>query len=275
MKTLLITTDFSVTSMQAAEYSAQLAIDLKFDKICLYHSYDKKTLAITNPQSLVDTSHNKNNSLLALQSLKERIEKITDEEIQIETIANDDNLSEGVQNIITEKNIQLLAVGATGKSEFTQFVLGSNTMKLVKDCLAPVLIIPEDCEYKGIKKAVYACDLENVDERTPISTLETFITALKAELLVFHVESFEEKDKRSTLVEHSKLSSLIKHLNPAYHFAKNEDVADEIEEFMEDVEAQLLITLYKEYGFFEKLTHKSITSELSSELETPILVIKN
>ncbi|MBL7734052.1 MAG: universal stress protein, partial [Chitinophagaceae bacterium] len=59
-----------------------------------------------------------------------------------------------------------------------------------------------------------------------------------------------------------------------YHYAETDDIADEIEDFAEDQDAGLIITIPKSYGFFEGLFHRSVSKRLIRESDIPLLLLR-
>lgn len=265
MDTLLITTDFSSTAAQAAKYAAKLSKALNLTSIILYHSYDMEN---------VDTALIHEGSLLALEVLLSTIEKDLHTDAKVQLIANDLPLVLGVDRICEQENVALVVAGTTGKSDLAQFFLGSNTVSLAEKCPAPLLIVPEDAEFEPIERIVFACAMNKVKESTPVDEITYFTKQLGSDLLVLNVGLEHKRYHPNIIPEQQDIYNLLNHLEPVYHFIEDDEIAEGIMDFVEDKEAQILISVPKTYGFFESLFRRSITKNLASETEIPLLVLR-
>lgn len=61
------------------------------------------------------------------------------------------DLVNNISNLAQDTKATLILMGITGKSAVRQALFGSNTLKLIDRNQYPVMIIPPDASYKGIK----------------------------------------------------------------------------------------------------------------------------
>lgn len=265
MDTLLITSDFSATSANAAKYAAKLSKKLNVRSIILYHSYDVEN---------ADTAGIHEGSLMALEVLQATIQKYLHPNAEVHLVANDLPLVLGVDRLCEQKVVSLVVAGTTGKSGLAKFILGSNTIGLAEKCSAPLLIIPEDADFEGIDQIVFACAMEKVKETTPVDEITYFTKQLGADLQVLNVGLEDKKFDPRLISEQHEIFHLLNHLEPTYHYIEDDDIAEGIMDFVDDVDAQMLISVPKTYGFFDSLFHRSVTKNLAKETEVPLLVLR-
>ncbi len=275
METVIVATDFSESSANAAQYAAKLSGLLGFRTIILYHSYDAAPMAMEIPiPESVDTMAAHERSLLALDALKSQIEPFKATHTTVELVANDLPLLMGIARLVEQKRAGLVVAGVTGKTGMQQFLMGSNTVNLADECPVPLLIVPNGVEFGTMAKAVFACDLSKVDRTTPVDTISKFVSKLGLTLLVLNIERPNARFDADIIPEQFKLHSLLDHLHPEYHYTEHQDVASGITEFVEAQHASLLMTVPKTYGFFESLFHRSVTKKLAHHTRLPLLVLR-
>lgn len=275
MDTVIITTDFSVSATHAAEYGAAFARWMDVHSIILYHSSDQGLVAteIPVPESVHDTAaHEKHIASLTL--LENHIRPFAGVDIHVELVANEQPLLLGIEQLAERRKASLVVAGTTGKSGLEKLVMGSNAISLVKACPLPLLIVPHEARFVPIRKMVYACDLQKVGRSTPVSLLRFFMERLQAELLVLNVSMEGKRFDPDVIPEQYKLHSLLDSLNPEYHYTEEDDIAEGIMDFAAREGAGLVVTVPKSYGFFERLFHRSVTKELVSHTELPLLVLR-
>ncbi|MEI3789387.1 MULTISPECIES: hypothetical protein [unclassified Chryseobacterium] len=58
-------------------------------------------------------------------------------------------------------------MGMQGAGMITRAIFGSNSVKMVKNTKYPLLLIPPDHQYKGLKKIAFSTDLSKKDIKQP------------------------------------------------------------------------------------------------------------
>ena len=276
MQTIIITTDFSESSLNAAKYGANLAKPLGVGHIVLYHSYDNAPLATEVPIAETDTPLAHEGSLLALEIVEGALRQVLGDaaNVSIELVANGLPLVLGVQQLVEQHRAGLVVAGATGKSNLEQMLIGSSAVDLASDHKAPLLIVPKEACFTPIEKVVFACDLKQVSHTTPVAEIGLWLERLRAKLLVLHVALEGKRFNPDLIPEQYTMHSLLNRFHPEYHYTESDDIADEIEDFAEDHDAGLIITIPKSYGFFERLFHRSVSKRLIKASEIPLLLLR-
>lgn len=275
METMIITTDFSEDSTNAAKYAAKLSGALGITSLILYHSYDNAPKDLDIPiDETGDTSIAHEASLLALEILMAEIKPLLSKDAKIELVANDLPLLLGIERLYAQHKVRLVVSGTTGKSRIKTILMGSNTINLAEKCPAPLLIVPEDADFKHIEKIVFACAMEKVYQSTPVEDIHYFTKKLNANLMVLNVIREDKPAKPTMIPEQYILHKLIEDLNPSYHYTEEDEVSEGIMEFTDDEGADLVIAIPKRFGFFESLFRRSVTKKLAYHTEIPLLVLK-
>jgi len=275
VKNMLVLTDFSDSATNAARYATALAHELNTENIILYHSY--VSIAVP-PTAFAPASggftESADESLQLITELKNDLEERVPEQTNIETRADERTLLSAVNTLVEQQHIGLVITGITGKSSLERTLVGSNTTSLAKDCLAPLLIIPPVAAFHPIKTVVFACDLKQVSASTPVRAIKTFVHALKARLLILNVDRDGAHFNPDTINEMTDLHQLWDDERPEYHYIDHEDTVAGIMEFAGQQRAELVITVPKQYGFFEGIFHRSMAKRLAFHTHLPLLVFK-
>lgn len=168
MKKILVPTDFSEQSSNALRFAIDLA-SKSGGEIILLHViplptlHDSPLIPIdTYRQPLVDefksTAHHKFYQL---------INELNGEKLNISAdVVINNNLHQTISQYAEKKNIDLVIMGTKGVSGMQEWLIGSNTEKIVRSCPVPVLAIKKYTSAASIKNIVFpsTLDSENLEE---------------------------------------------------------------------------------------------------------------
>src|SRR5690606_41186515 len=98
MQTIIITTDFSATSRNAARYAAAWGEALEINHMVLYHAYDDSAVVSEIPLTEADISQVHAQSLEALEDLEKEVRTVLKDnaKMSIDLVANGSPLVLGV-----------------------------------------------------------------------------------------------------------------------------------------------------------------------------------
>ena len=270
---MLVLTDYSVVALNAARYAAALTHQLETRTLILYHSRE----SIVVPTTFFTVSgpiESTDESMQKITHLKNDLRNSVGEQAEIEIRTDERSLISGVNALVQQQHIGLVVAGITGRERLERILVGSNAIKLAKECLAPLLIVPSMATFQPIKTVVFAFDLKSVSASTPVLPIKTLIRALGARLLILNVDYDGDKFEPETINEMTDLHELWDDMQPEYHYITHKDIATGIMTFVAQHTAELVITVPKKYGFFESIFHRSLTKELAYHTHLPLLLYK-
>jgi nucleotide-binding universal stress UspA family protein len=272
MRKFLVPTDFSETSKNAALYAAQAAEETKDASIILCYVSDK--VSAGSDGSLLTESHDDRLTVLgqALQLIKEDIHKIADVHVDL-LVEEGSSLVETLERVVRHQGIDMVIMGITGATRLTQIFMGSNTLDMANASACPVMIVPPDAKYKGIKNVVFCSDFKDVDSSTPIAEIKSFLDLFRPKLHIVNVDHehyVELTDEYK--IERSKLENMLKGYDPEFYFIRIYDFLDAISLFTQDRNIDVILTVPKKH-FFKGLFTTSHTKKLAYHSHVPIFAI--
>ncbi len=257
MKTVIIPIDFSETSLNAARYTAVMLSGKSDASIILYNMFshdDEFELAGTY-----------------LESLKKELLAKGDKTIECIREKGED-LIDCLEKLSYQKTATLIVMGIKGKSHLKQALIGSNTLKITTRDVCPVLIVPSHAEFNGIKNVALASDFKDVENITPVSYLKAVLEFFKPRLHIVNVNSeihvaINEELKR----EREWLREQFSEYNPEFYFITTYDFQETIEQFVQDNNIDILITIPRNQSFFDTFFRISATKKLAFHSSIPVL----
>jgi len=276
MKKILFPTDFSTTSENAFRYTLHIAH--KFNAcVETIHAYTIP-VAIATPEAI-------------FSDISASIVKIEQEDFNFAIRRmHDIALEEGLMNVEVSHNLEegyaveeilkmqnsgkfdMIIMGTEGAEGFGRWLNGSHAAKVVGKSDCPVLVIPGEAKYRAIKAITYATDFEEM-ETNMIDDLLQWVIKFNAELHFVHVNYKREKISLDQYYNMEEIRKMAKDY-PTIRFKilHDDSVVDELEEYVDDNNIDMLIMVTHRYPFFKRLFKPSLTKMMTFETEIPLLV---
>lgn len=273
MYNFIVPVDFSETSKNAARFAAHLSAQIPDAHIILYNVFD--TIEAGSDGTPLDSDDKARKSLmeLALLSVQTELSGITSAPISCEA-EEDNHFVNSLESYVRRNNIQIIVMGITGASRMGQILMGSNTLNVVNRRIAPVIIVPPDAHFTGIKNVMLISDFKDVERTIPIEPIKTILRLIQPSLHIVNVdhehfvELTEEYEK-----EKAKLQLLLKEFNPEYYFIRLYDFTEAINQFVIDKNIDMILTVPKSHSFVRNMFKTTHTSRLVYHSHVPILAI--
>jgi len=272
MKNLLICTDFSEASVHAAKYGCVLAKQFKAEKITLLHIYQPVAIPVELP--LIPPYHDEERykeSMAKLAALQRELEYMFDLRIPVKLKTEEMAFDENINRICLNEGAEVIVTGtgneSTNEKEFSE----SNIMDVVQNSRYPIFVVPRQAVIQPVKSVLFACDLAEFSERIPLHLVEKVLDALPVPVFVINVNADERNFSAETPEEIRLMHHVFDRYEAKYAFIDRENITDGILNFADTYAISLVITITKNYSFFQKLFHKSTTQKLIHRSGLPIL----
>ncbi|BAP32428.1 universal stress protein [Chryseobacterium sp. StRB126] len=283
MKTILVPTDFSKPSKNAAYYALHLGNTLKAN-IELCHAF---TLPAEDPMfgqvswpldAYPELMEGNTRELKKLANALEDKGRVLWRE---DTFSFHPSISYSckagdavyvINNTADNNNTLLIVMGMQGSGTITRFIFGSNSVRMIKNTKYPLLLIPSDHQYKGLKKIAFSTDMNKKDVRTAQSLIE-FAKYFNAELLITYISLNANDSIEDQSYEHKK-EFFFKNLdgNICYNCIYSENIDDGLD-ILKEKDIDMLIMGHQHRGFFDRLMNSSHAARQADQLQIPLLII--
>ncbi|WP_298736790.1 universal stress protein [uncultured Chitinophaga sp.] len=275
MKTIIVPTDFSETSYNAARYALGLARQMNTARIVLYHAYELIVPIPDVPSSvpMVNPDELRSASLEGLDKMMRELEPLLPENTILASRAENHLLPANIDQVAKQEEADLIVMGITGGSQLEEILVGSNTVDVVKHTTCPVIIVPGSARFRPIRKIVFACDFRKVVETTPVQPLKKLLNVFKPELHVLNIDHESKHFTSDTPYETLMLDTLLEGYDPQFHFIDHTNVVQGIMDFAARQEADLILIIPKKHGLFDHIFKRSRTTQLAFHTHVPLLAI--
>lgn len=269
IQTIYLLTDFSEYAKNACQY-AITAFGGNVQYI-LINAFDIKTSAAT----LIDIKELVHQE--SLENLEEESKRIASLfptwHLKLITISRAGSAIDALTYYSKITPADIIVVGTKGKSKLTDLLIGSTTYNVIRNAKSPVLTVPLGATFTKFDQLVFATDLmeptKTSTERMVHFLKRKFNAYISAASVRSDSKELSEQDIRS--MDKLNNSNIVDEMN----VLSNANIATELLNFCSHKKADLLIVVAKHTSFFKRFFHKSITKELVSHENLPILVLEN
>jgi len=282
MKPILVPVDFSTPSENAARYAVHLSKNINSNLI-LCHSFFVPADPVGGQLSwpLYEYSTLEDICIEQLEGLAKKLE-ITDQSISspnsfhpaIFCSAVAGGAYDMLNKLIHEKKAGMIIMGMSGSGAISRFFLGSVSRQTIEHAEFPVLLVPSECKFRGIKKIALATDLSSSDVDVILS-LTALAAHLDADLVVTNItdefhDTPENYEKSEDFIK--KLANKNKYDRIYYRQVRNEDIDEGLDWLIENGKIDLLAMVHRQKGLFSRMFTGSHTKKLANHVSLPLLV---
>lgn len=272
MKKILVPCDFSKRSNEAYKVAIELA-GKSGGEIVLLHVLAIPTLYTTSfagEPLAYEPSYFTQMEEDATKELEKMKDRAGSRSIAITTEVVFGELISSVKRSIEARSIDLVVMGTSGASGFTEIFVGSNTEKVVRFSPVPVLAVRKATEVKSIKNILLpsTLDLGQTDFIRKLKELQQFFDATLHVLLVNTPAHFRrDREANEALEEFAKHYKLTNYkLRFMNHFREEDGIID----FTYSEKIDLIAMATHARKGLAHLFNSSITENVVNHIQCPI-----
>ncbi|HEX8060444.1 MAG TPA: universal stress protein, partial [Cyclobacteriaceae bacterium] len=177
---------------------------------------------------------------------------------------------EVISEYASKSKVDMVVIGSRGASGVKRALFGSNAAKLVDACPRPVVVVPAEFEFDGMKKILYATDMVHLDEE--IKTVVRLAKPFDAGIVILHITDEDARKRdRSNLKE--ILSRIADYKKIDFMIIGKDDVVAGIEEAISATKPDLLAMFTHQRDIKDKIFGRGVTRQLAFLNHLPLMVI--
>ncbi len=278
MKTIIVPVDFSEYSEFALNAAAILAkkfnakiLAIHMLELSTVHAYGKETQSDHMAKAVYYIK-------LAEKKFDEFLQRDYLQGISVTPIVRHFKVFSELGEVAEENNADLIVMGSKGSSGLSEFFIGSNTEKVVRNSSIPVLVIKDKPINWDVRKIVFATDFS--EDATPsFRAAAKLLDSLEAEMHLLYVnvpgEGFRSTDEMEAAVENflQQAEGNLDRLKDV-HYIADKSAEKGILKYATKIDADLVaLTTHGRTGlarFFEG----SISEDLANHAKFPIMTFQ-
>jgi nucleotide-binding universal stress UspA family protein len=274
MKKILFPTDFSDVSKNAFIYALKLADAINAEIITL-HVYELDSPAYLDVSIYLQ-------EIYEYEELSD-FENYKDEVPVLRKIAEANNLSHvKISNVLIQgylvkevvalskkENVDFIVMGTRGVTHLREIFLGNVTTKIMNECNATVLAVPEKCNYAPIEKILFTTKF-HMDDIEPLKKVQALANVFHSHIDCLNVKPPHSVYKDDFIVD---FKNVFKDQDIAFHSELSNDIEGVILNFIQKNNINMIAIHERHRGVFEKIFQISLSKKLTFHINIPILSV--
>ncbi len=276
-KKILLPTDFSKNSWNTILYASELYKNEACDFYLLNSfTYEVINLGINTPHDSKERIYKvaKSKSEAQLEKLVEMINlRNLGYEHTYSTHAVNDDTVDAIKEFVEAKDIEFIIIGNKGETDALNIIYGSNTitiMEKIRNC--PVLVIPNNCQYKDPKEIVFPTSFKTHFKRRELNFIFEISKLTNSPVRILHVSKSESLDKEQK-EKRALLEECLDGLVYSFHWLNFDNVQTGLDLFVQSRGSEMIVFINKKHAFFDTLFSKPLVKELGQHAKVPVLVL--
>ncbi|MDQ3018966.1 MAG: universal stress protein [Bacteroidota bacterium] len=278
MKNILIPTDFSPTAENALNYAIEIARKVH-GHLVLFHAYSVQLIDPNMPAEIYLSAYQEEEKS-AKEGLEELSKRIIDSNkdengnslFTTDAIATQGLVVDEVLSLIKDFKIDTVIMGTHGESGITELILGSNTASVVEKSPVPVLAIPQNAIFKGVKNIVYAYD--DIKSGLPsFQRLLEFAKIFDSEITLLHIIDSESNTVELNQQEFEKIKKTVTYSKIRLELVKEENVLEGINDYINSNDVDILAMAVRKKTLLDKIFSRNLTKKMAYHTKVPLLAL--
>ena len=171
-------------------------------------------------------------------------------------------LNEAVNYVAEEKHPDLVVMGTKGETGLPAILLGSHASSLIKAINIPLLIIPEEAKFSGLKNIVLAAHLHSLSKPVHLEPLRELADIFDSKLTVINVVKDESHHDDTESDESKSVKTSFSDNQIEFKFVYDHNV-EHVSPNMYTTTLRLTRRRRTQQKFIVDLFHKSVSQNLA------------
>lgn len=278
MKRILVPTDFTENARHALRIAATIATKTGAS-LEIVHSNTIMAYAAPQPEYYtvgeLDLARYYESAAESLYALKrELLLEPEFRDLDLETRIEEGFLSDSLGRVAEEDEADLIVMGTQGSHGLAEFFIGSNTERVIRNALCPVLAVPAGSKEFALKTIVLASTLEP-DQKTSFKLLARWQRYFPFEVKVLYINNPADLENDAEIREAAGRMAEASGLENVQTFIIDSSFDEErsIQRFAGKVKADLIVMATHQRHGLGHLLFGSMTEDAANHAALPVLCI--
>lgn len=278
MKSILLPTDFSNSSVNAIYYAIELFKDIRCEFYIL--NVQKASSFVSDDLMTMQPSTTIYQNLIG--SAKKGVEKIIREIKEkyglknhvYHSIVDYDNFIDAINQTVKSKQIDLIVMGTQGATGAEKVIFGTNTVRVMQRSSCPVLAVPENCEFESLKKIVFTSNYHSKYKPNELRPLLDLANQFNAKIDVLHLMNGKLLSSNQ-MNNMAFLDDYFTDLNHEFINIDSDELFETVVDYINVNDIDLLAMMSRRHSFFERLFTRHTVETFAFNINIPYLVMEN
>ncbi|TYA92305.1 universal stress protein [Seonamhaeicola marinus] len=263
MENILIPTDFSGNAWNAVEY----AVNFFENSTCNFYILH-----------VCSSNESEDDRKACEQKIKSLLAKIDEQfpknpKHKFFSLIDSGYLVNSVRNRVDKNQINFIVMGTRGSSGLKNTPIGSNAANVITKVRCATVVVPENAKYSSLKEIAFPTDFLSVYSPKTLEAITNIIEANKASARVLHIKNKETDLNEDQQRNKELLGDYLGTNKHSFHFLANNQIENQVQDFVEKRKINLITMLAKNLSYFEKILFDPKLSKIKYYTDIPFLVL--
>jgi nucleotide-binding universal stress UspA family protein len=268
---ILVPFDFSRQSVEALKFATTLG-GRDYLRICLVHAIGLPSMINSSVALELERKYMEIHRERALRNMSKVIARVA-KGFKVETVVDFGGPLRVIGTAVKKTKADIIVMGTQGASGLRELTVGSNTQKVVRNSLVPVIAVRK--AVKGFRNIVLPVTLEGYDRKDLVDFVKMFqkIFNTKVHLLFVNTPAafHRDIDVRPEIEAFSRKYNLN---NAVVHVVNDITEAGGIVKFAKDLEQPLVVMSTHGRAGLDHLTKGSVAEDVLNHLSCPLATFR-
>ena len=264
---LLCPIDFSDSSINAAKWAGNYLMDKGGDHEVLFFHCINQVRRANMFVSMNDIMREKaeNDFELLLAEIRAKFP-----EVKFSSYISLSDPKDIIPEYAEKHDFDLIIIGTRGLSTIKELTVGSVANHLFNNSKVPVMAIPVNSEFQGIKSVVLGMDSDNLLSKQTLEPLIGLVQRTGAKIYMTHIQEIDDP-----IIEYDPSYDLfLEGIDRGFvRLNKDKNIADTLTEFNQEINSDVLCMISHKRTWLQRLFNRSALKEELFILNTPLLVL--
>jgi len=265
MKTIIVGTDFTPSSLNACKYAALLAQKLNC-KLTIFNLFEAPLIHSNIGLYGIDYASAKSDSQQKIHKLQKTLSKLFPD-VKLDMFVKNGSLENELEIFSAKHHVEAAVMGLESKNRISKFIWGSHGVDVAGRIKAPVIIVPQTYKKHKLSKVLLAVDNNEKLYKASLKVFEKFIKDAEVELQLLHVRTEDElfKPVSSELKINGKMITI--------EGLKATDIESGVKRFTKKSSIDLVSIISKKHSVLYDLFVESNTKKIAFAAKVPVMAI--
>ena len=164
-------------------------------------------------------------------------------------------------------------MGTKGTTKINGGEMGSNTCDVITKVKCPILVIPENAKFNGIKNIAFLTDYNCIYRNKIITRLSETLDLHRSPLRVLHIKAQNTGLTAAQTDNKGFLHYFFKDKKHSFHFVENKELEIGIQDFVETWDISLVSIVAKNLNLIQRLLLRPAVKSMNYSVNVPFLVL--
>ena len=277
MKNILIPTDFSENSNNAIRYALEYFSNIPANFFILHASGKSHAHKSNVSESFYEFEENTQVASSPTVLLRDEIKsfQLLSKNPSHYFHALEENLLlvEAIKKQVIENDIDIILMGTKGDSQTHQADMGSQTYDVITKVKCPILVVPENAIFQGIRNFAFVTDYNCLYRSRVINTLSDALQLHTSPLRVLNIRPQNTSLNVAQTDNKGFLHYFFKEIKHSFHILENKNIENGIQDFVDTWEISVVAIVAKNLNFIQRLMLRPTSGKFNYHTEVPFLVL--